>query len=81
MVIYEQVLYKCYVRANTNHYIFVLTTLIWVGFMNNEKTQKNKTNNQIKIFGTQTGVNIIESPVKAQILSILEEKKEMGQKL
>lgn len=78
MVIYEQVLYKCYVRANTNHYIFVLTTLIWVGFMNNEKTQQNKTNNQIKIFGTQTGVNIIESPVKAQILSILEEKERNG---
>jgi hypothetical protein len=36
-----------------------------VGVMSNEKPQKNRANNQIKIFGTQTGVNIIESPIKA----------------
>jgi len=40
--------------------------------MKNEKLVKNNTNDQIKIFGTQSGVNIIESPIKAKILSILE---------
>ena len=49
-----------------------------VGFMSNEKPLKNRANNQIKIFGTQTGVNIIESPIKAKILSILEEKERNG---
>ena len=43
--------------------------------MKNEKLVKNNTNDQIKIFGTQSGVNIIESPIKAKILSILEEKE------
>jgi len=43
--------------------------------MNDEKPKKIYNNDQIKIFGTQTGVNIIESPIKAKILSILEEKE------
>jgi hypothetical protein len=46
--------------------------------MKNEKLVKNNTNDQIKIFGTQSGVNIIESPIKAKILSILEEKERSG---
>ena len=46
--------------------------------MINENPKKNQTNNQIKIFGTQNGVNIIESPIKARILSILEEKERNG---
>ena len=46
--------------------------------MINEKPKNDKTNNQIKIFGTQNGVNIIESPIKAKILSILEDKERNG---
>ena len=60
-------LYICFNNSNLDE-----------GYMKNEKTQKNKTNNQIKIFGTQSGVNIIESHVKTQILSILEEKERNG---
>ncbi len=33
---------------------------------------------QIKIFGTQAGVSIVESPIKAKILSILEKKESSG---
>jgi uncharacterized protein len=46
--------------------------------MNDEKPKKNYNNGQIKIFGTQKGVNIVESPIKARILSILEEKERSG---
>lgn len=46
--------------------------------MKNENHQEKMKNDQIKIFGTQTGVNIIESPIKARILSILEEKERSG---
>ncbi len=46
--------------------------------MKNENPRKNKTNDQIKIFGTKNGVNIIESPIKAKILSILEDKERNG---
>lgn len=45
--------------------------------MNYEKPKKI-SNDQIKIFGSQAGVNIIESPIKAKILSILEEKESSG---
>jgi Bacterial regulatory protein, arsR family. len=46
--------------------------------MKDENHQEKMKNDQIKIFGTQTGVNIIESPIKARILSILEEKERSG---
>ncbi len=77
MVVYKQPIYKCYVRNYTNHYIVGLTTSN-MAIMNNEKLKKINTNDQIKIFGTQSGVNIIESPIKARILSILEEKERSG---
>lgn len=45
------------------------------------KQPKKIFKNQIKIFGTQTGVNIVESPIKAKILSILEEKESSGKEI
>ncbi len=42
------------------------------------KNQEKINNNQIKIFGTSEGINIVESPIKAQILSILENKESNG---
>jgi predicted hydrocarbon binding protein len=42
------------------------------------KTKKMSKSEQIKIFGTQSGVSIVESPIKAKILSILEEKEISG---
>lgn len=45
--------------------------------MNNRKSEKTQ-NNQIKIFGTKKGINIIESPIKAKILSILEKNDRSG---
>ena len=45
--------------------------------MKNRKSNKPNAN-QIKIFGTEKGINIIESPIKAKILSILEENDRNG---
>jgi predicted hydrocarbon binding protein len=45
--------------------------------MKNLKSKKSN-NNPIKIFGTTNGINIVESPIKAKILSILEEKDKSG---
>jgi uncharacterized protein len=42
------------------------------------RDKKMDNNNQIKIFGTETGVNVVESPIKAKILSILHEKERSG---
>lgn len=78
MVLYELILYKVYVRINTNHYMVVLTIQKLDNKMKDENHQEKMKNDQIKIFGTQTGVNIIESPIKARILSILEEKERSG---
>lgn len=36
------------------------------------------TMNQIKIFGTKNGLNIVNSPIKARILEILEENERSG---
>ena len=43
--------------------------------MTNKKPKKTMNNNQIKIFGTKTGINIIESPIKAKIYQFLKKKK------
>ncbi|MDD3984668.1 MAG: ArsR family transcriptional regulator [Methanobacterium sp.] len=45
--------------------------------MNNRKFEKTK-NNQIKIFGTKDGINIVKSPIKSKILSILEKNDKSG---
>lgn len=42
------------------------------------ENQEGKDNNQIKIFGTQTGINVVNSPIKAKILTILENKESSG---
>lgn len=39
------------------------------------KKKDNKDNNQIKIFGTETGLNVVNSPIKAKILALLEENE------
>jgi predicted hydrocarbon binding protein len=75
MVLYELVVFKAYVRTYTNHYIVVQPTNNWKKIMKNEKAHNN---NLIKIFGTKKGVNVVESPIKAKILTILEEKERSG---
>jgi len=42
------------------------------------KNEKVHNNNFIKIFGTNEGINVVESPIKAKILAILEEKERTG---
>jgi len=42
------------------------------------KNKNGKDNNQIKIFGTKTGLNVVNSPIKAKILAILEENERSG---
>ena len=42
------------------------------------KNKEITTPNQIKIFGTQKGLNIVNSPIKAKILEILEKNESSG---
>lgn len=46
------------------------------------KTEEETINdNQIRIFGTSKGVNVVESPIKAKILNFLDKKERTGAEL
>lgn len=80
MVLYELVIYKCYVRSKTNHYIVVrqYSKLVKTSMKIREGTFNE---NQIRIFGTSKGVNVVESPIKAKILNYLDEEERTGAEL
>ncbi len=58
------------VRPNTNHLYRRNKIIIQEDQMEHVKN-KNDANGEIKIFGTTKGVNVIDSPIKAKILSLL----------